>query len=164
MKTIDKKLTIGLIFYPRDKSQIDLKRIYKKVEMSERWEVNYLLKNLEIQFSSHRDDIIIRADGRVFYYRNYEKEQISSGEIKFLWGETMVLIDELKIDVKYENEVDISIHAIDAGKVYEMNKSSIEEFCQNLLHNFSLRVISDKASALATITPVPETIPFKVLG
>ena len=164
MKTIDKKLTIGLIFYPMDKSQIDLKRIYKKVEMSERWEVNYLLKNLEIQFSSHRDDIIIRADGRVFYYRNYEKEQISSGEIKFLWDESMGLIDELRMDVKYENEIDISIHAKNADKVYEINKSSIEEFCQNLLRNFSLSAISDKESALATITPVPEAIPFKVLG
>ena len=161
---MDKKSTIGLIFYPKDKSRIDIKGIYKKVEMCERWKVNQLLENLEIQFSSYSDDIIIREDGRIFYYRNFEKELTSSGELTSLWNEALELITELKLDVRYENEIDISIHAKNPQEIYERNKSSIEKFCQKMLRNFSLRVRSDKASALATITPVPETIPFKVLG
>ena len=132
--------------------------------MSKGWEVKHLLENLEIQFSSYRDDIIIRADGRMFYYRNFGRKQVSPEEIKSMWDEAVGLIDELKMDVNYENEVDISIHAKNADKVYEMNKSSLDEFCQNLLQIFSLSAISDKESALATIIPVPEIVPFKVLG
>jgi hypothetical protein len=81
-----------------------------------------------------------------------------------MWVEALVLINELNLDVKYENEIDISIHAENPDKAYRENKRSLEDFGQNLLRNFSLSTISDKESALATITPVPETIPFKVLG
>ena len=81
-----------------------------------------------------------------------------------MWEEALELINELNLDVKYGNEIDISIHAENPDKVYEENKRSLEDFGQNLLCNFSLSVITDKESALATITPVPEAIPFKVLG
>ena len=166
MKTMDSnnKLTVGFVFYPEEESRIDLKRIYRKIEKLEKWKIDHLFENLEIQLSFHNDNVIIEDCGGIFYHRKFETHYVSSQELKSMWEEALKLINELNLDVRYENEIDLSIHAKNPQEIYERNKQSIEEFCQNLLRNFSLSVISDKASAFATITPVPETIPFKVLG
>jgi len=158
------KLTLGLNFYSKDEKRIDLGRIRKEIEKVEKWEIQHIFGNLEIQVSSQVDEVIIENQGSVFFYRAFEKEHISLGELKSMWSDALELINELKLDVRYENEIDISIHAKNPQEIYERNKSSIEKFCQKMLRNFSLRVISDKASALATIAPALETIPFKVLG
>ena len=158
------KLTLGLNFYSKDEKRIDLGKICKEIEKVEKWKIQHIFGNLDIHVSSQVDEVIIENQGSVFFYRAFEKEHISSEELKSMWSDALKLINELNLDVRYENEIDISIHAKNPQESYERNKQSIEEFCQNLLRNFSLRVISDKASALATITPVPEAVPFKVLG
>ena len=158
------KLTLGLNFYSKDEKRIDLERICEEIEKVEKWKIQHIFGNLEIQVSSQVDEVIIENQGSVFFYRAFEKEYISSEELKSMWSDALKLINELKLDVRYENEIDISIHAKNPQEIYERNKSSIEEFCQKMLRNFSLRVRSDKASALATITPVPEVVPFNVLG
>jgi hypothetical protein len=166
MKTMDSnnKLTVGFVFYPEKEARLDLERIYRKIEKLEKWKIDHLFENLEIQLSFHNDNVIIEDYGGVFYHRKFDEQIVSSKELKSMWDEVIKLINELNLDVKYENEIDISIHAKNPQEVYERNKQSIEEFGQNLLRNFSLSVISGKASAFATVTPVPETIPFKVLG
>ena len=158
------KLTIGLNFYSKNGKQIDLRRIRKGVEKFEKWKIKHIFGNLEIQVSSHTDEAIIEDLGGVFFYRTFEKEYMSTEDLRSMWKEALKLINELNLDVRYENEIDISIHAKNPQEIYERNKTSIEEFGQNLLRNFSLSVISDRESALATITPVPEAIPFKVFG
>ncbi len=158
------KLTLGLNFYSKDEKRLDLGRICKEIEKVEKWKIQHIFGNLEIQVSSQVDEVIIENKGSVFFYRVFEKEHISSEELESMWSEALKLINELKLDVRYENEIDISIHAENPKETYERNKRPIEEFSQNLLRNFSLSVRSDNASALATITPVPEAVPFKVLG
>ena len=166
MKTMDNnnKLTVGFIFYPLDDCLIDLKMVYRKVEKLENWKIDHLVENLEIQLSFHNDNVIIEDYGGFFYHRKFEGQYVSSRELKSMWNDALELINELNLNVRYENEIDISIHAENPKETYERNKRPIEEFSQNLLRNFSLSVRSDKASALATIIPVPEAIPFKVLG
>jgi hypothetical protein len=158
------KLTLGLNFYSKDEKRIDLGRICKEIEKAEKWKIQHIFGNLEIQVSSQVDEVIIENQGSVFFYRAFEKEHISSEELKSMWDELKKIIKELKLDVVYENEIDISIHAENPRWIYKINKQSIEDFGLMILQNFSLREISDKKSTLATITPVPETIPFKVLG
>ncbi|NQE44718.1 hypothetical protein C5S31_01680 [ANME-1 cluster archaeon GoMg2] len=158
------KLILGLIFHSKDEKRIDLGRICKGIEKVEEWKIKHIFGNIEIQFSSQVDEVIIENQGSVFFYRAFEKEHISSEELKSMWNDALKLINELNLNVIYENEIDISIHAENPKETYERNKRPIEEFSQNILRNFSLSVRSDKASALATITPVPEAIPFKVLG
>lgn len=158
------KLMVGLNFYPKDGKLIDLREAYRKIKKLEEWNIEYLFENIVIKLSSHNDRVIIEDQGNIFYYRTFEKEYMSAEDLKSMWNEVLELVTELNLDVRYENEIDISIHAKNPQEIYERNKQSIEEFGQNLLHSFSLSVISDKASALATITPVPETVPFKVLG
>jgi len=158
------KLTLGLNFYSKDEKRIDLGRICKEFEKAEKWKIKHIFGNLEIQVSSQVDEVIIENQGSVFFYRAFEKEHISSEELKSMWDELKKIIKELKLDVVYENEIDISIHAENPRRIYKINKQSIVDFCLMILHNFSLREISDKKSTLTTITPVPETIPFKVLG
>ncbi len=158
------KLTMGLNFYSKDEKRIDLGRICEEIEKVEKWKIQHIFGNLEIQVSSQVDEVIIENQGSVFFYRAFEKEHISPEELKSMWNDALKLINELKLDVIYENEIGISIHAENPKETYERNKRPIEEFSQNLLRNFSLSVRSDKASALATIIPVPEAVPFKVLG
>ena len=158
------KLMVGLNLYPKDGKLIDLREAYRKIKKLEEWNIEYLFENIVIKLSSHNDRVIIEDQGNIFYYRTFEKEYMSAEDLKSMWNEVLELVTELNLDVRYENEIDISIHAKNPQEIYERNKQSIEEFGQNLLHSFSLSVISDKASALATITPVPETVPFKVLG
>ncbi|MGB3458936.1 MAG: hypothetical protein WBB08_06510 [Halobacteriota archaeon] len=158
------KLTIGLNFYSKNGKQIDLRRIRKGVEKFEKWKPDYIFDDLEIQVSSHTDEAIIEDLGDVFFYRTFEKEYMSAEDLRSMWNEVLKLINELNLEVRYENEIDISIHAKNPQEVYERNKRSIADFGREILRNFSLRVRSDKASALATITPISETIPFKVLG
>lgn len=158
------KLTIGLNFYSKDGKQIDLRRIRKELEKFEKWKIKHIFGKIEIQLSSHTDEAIIEDQGGVFFYRTFEKEYMSAEDLKSMWDEALELITELKLRVMYKNEIDISIHAKNPQESYERNKQSIEKFCQKMLRNFSLRVRSDKASVLTTITPVPEAISFKVLG
>ena len=158
------KLRVGLNFYPKDGKVIDLREVCRKIKKLEKWNIEYLFENIVIKLSSHNNRVLIEDQGNIFYYRIFEKGYLSADDLKSMWEEALELITELNLNVRYENEIDISIHAKNPQEVYERNKQSVEEFGQNLLHNFSLSVISDKASALATITPVPETIPFKVLG
>jgi hypothetical protein len=157
------KLTVGFVFYPEKETRLDLERMYRKIKELEKWKIDHLFENLEIQLSFHNDNVIIEDYGGVFYHRKFEEQIVSSKDLKSMWDEVIKLINELNLGVRYENEIDISIHAKNADKVFEKNKQSIEEFGQKILRNFSLSVINDKASALATITPVPEAIPFKVL-
>ena len=164
---MSEKIVVGLLLFAdySKKNDINLREIYDETMKKGKWKPIRPIENLDILFSIEEDKMIrIRRDGSLFYYKKFKSQYLSLKELKSMWEEALKLINELNLDVKYENEIDISIHAENPDKAYEENKPLIEEFCQNLLHNFSLSVISDKASALATITPVPEAIPFKVLG
>jgi len=152
------KLTVGLNFYSKNEKQIDLARICKEIEGIEKWKIKRIFGNIEVHASSRTDEVIIESQGSIFFYRAFKKECISPEELKSMWNEASKLINALNLETKYKNEVDISIHAKTPQEIYEKNKQSIEEFGQNLLLNFSLSVISDKESALATIIPVPETL------
>lgn len=158
------KLILGFNFHSKDEKRIYLGRICKEIEKAERWKIRHIFRNLEVHVSFQGDEVIIENQGSVFFYRAFEKEHISAEELKSMWNDALKLINELNLDINYENEIDISIHAKNPQEIYERNKGQIEEFCQNLLRNFSLHVISDEVSALATITPVPEAVPFNVLG
>ena len=161
----DEQIAIGLLLFADSrKKKLDLQD-YNSIIKKKEWKLIRMIEDLDIVFSTEDNRVVrIRRDGSIFYIRKFKEQQVPSKELKSMWGEALELIKELNLSIKYENEIDISIHAKNADKVYEINKRSIERFGQNLLHNFSLSVISDKASAFATITPVPETIPFKVLG
>ena len=164
---MSEKIVVGLLLFAdySKKEDLNLREIYDETMKKGKWKPVRLIENLDILFSIEEDKMIrIRRDGSLFYYKKFKSQYLSRKELKSMWEEALELINELNLDVKYENEIDISIHAENPDKAYEETKQSIEKFCQNLLRNFSLSVISDKASALATITPVPETIPFKVLG
>jgi hypothetical protein len=159
---MSEKTVVGLLLFAdySKKKNLNLREIYGETVKKEKWKPIRLIENLDILFSIEEDKMIrIRRDGSLFYYKKFKSQHLSRKELKSMWEEALELIN-----VKYENEIDISIHAENPAKAYEENKQSIEEFGQNLMHNFSLSAISDKESALATITPVPETIPFKVLG
>lgn len=164
MIIMNNKLVVGLNFYTKDTNLIDLRDVRKKIENLGKWHIEYLFKNIVIKISARNDKVIIEDQGNIFYYRPFKKGHISAEDMRLMWEEASKLINELNLDVKYENEVNISFHAENIAEVYEENKQSIRSFSQNLLQNFSLREISDIKSALTTITPVPETIPFKVLG
>jgi hypothetical protein len=164
---MSEKTVVGLLLFAdySKKKNLNLKEIYDETVKKGKWVPIRIIENLDISFSIEEDKMIrIRRDGSLFYYKKFKSHYLSQKELKFMWEEVLELINELNFDVKYENEIDISIHAENPDKAYRENKRSLEEFSQNLLRNFSLSVITDKASALATITPIPETIPFKVLG
>jgi|LGVE01.1.fsa_nt_gb hypothetical protein len=161
------KIVIGLLLFAdyAKKKNLNLRGIYDETVKKGKWKPIRLIEDLDILFSIEEDKMIrIRRDGSLFYYKKFKSQYLSRKELKSMWEEALELINELNLDVKYGNEIDISIHAENPDKVYEENKRSLEDFGQNLLCNFSLSVITDKESALATITPVPEAIPFKVLG
>jgi len=164
---MSEKIVVGLLRftdYAKNKD-LNLTKIYDEIVKKGKWKPIRPIENLDILFSIKDDKTIrIRRDGSLFYYKKFLGQYFSPEDLKSMWEEALKLINELNLDVRYENEIDLSIHAKNPQEIYERNKQSIEEFCQNLLRNFSLSVISDKASAFATITPVPETIPFKVLG
>lgn len=164
---MSEKIVVGLLLFAdySKKKDLNLKEIYDETVKKGKWKPIRLIENLDILFSIEEDKMIrIRRDGSLFYYKKFKSQYLSLPELKAMREEALELINELNLNVIYENEIDISIHAKNPQEVYERNKRPIEDFGQNLLHNFSLSVISDKESALATITPVPEAIPFKVLG
>lgn len=164
---MSEKTVVGLLLFAdySEKNNLNLREIYDETVKKGKWKPIRLIENLDILFSIEEDKMIrIRRDGSLFYYKKFKSQYLSLPELKAMREEALELINELKLDVRYENKIDISIHAENPKDVYERNKRQIEEFSQSLLRNFSLRVISDKESALAMITPVPETIPFKVLG
>ena len=161
---MNNNLVVGLNFYSKDSNLIDLRDVCKKNENLGKWNIEYLFENIVIKISACNDKVIIEDQGNIFYYRPFKKGHISAEDIRLMWEEASKLINELNLNVKYENTVNISFHAENIAEVYEENKRSLEDFGLMILQNFSLREISDKKSTLATITPVPETIPFKVLG
>ena len=164
---MSEKIVVGLLLFAdyAKKKNLNLRGIYDETVKKEKWKPIRIIENLDILFSIEEDTMIrIRRDGSLFYYKKFKSQYLSRKELKSMWEEALELINELNLDVKYENEIDISIHAENPDKAYEKNKRSLEEFGQNILRNFSLSTMSDKDSALTTITPVPETIPFKVLG
>ncbi len=161
------KIVVGLLLFAdyAKKKNLNLREIYDETVKKGKWMPIRIIENLDILFSIEEATMIrIRRDGSLFYYKKFKSQYLSRKELKSMWEEALELINELNLDVKYENEIDISIHAENPDKAYEENKRSLEDFSQNLLRNFSLSTMSDKESTLATITPVPETIPFKVLG
>jgi hypothetical protein len=164
---VSEKIVVGLLLFAdyAKKKNLNLRGIYDETVKEGKWKPIRIIENLDILFSIEEDKLIrIRRDGSLFYYKKFKSQYLSRKELKSMWDEALELINELNLDVKYENEIDISIHAESPQDIYERNKRSLEDFGLNLLRNFSLSVISDKESALATITPVPETMPFKVLG
>ncbi|RCV65912.1 hypothetical protein C5S53_01370 [Methanophagales archaeon] len=161
---MNNNLVVGLNFYSKDSNLIDLRDVCKKNENLGKWNIEYLFENIVIKISACNDKVIIEDQGNIFYYRPFKKGHISAEDIRLMWEEASKLINELNLNVKYENTVNISFHAENIAEVYEENKRSLEDFGLMILQNFSLREISDKKSMLATITPIPETIPFKVLG
>ena len=164
---MSEKIVVGLLLFAdySKKKDLNLKEIYDETVKKGKWKPIRLIENLDILFSIEEDKMIrIRRDGSLFYHKKFKSQYLSLPELKAMREEALELINELNLNVIYENKIDISIHAKNPQEVYERNKRPIEDFGQNLLHNFSLSVISDKESALAMITPVPETIPFKVLG
>ena len=164
---VSEKIIVGLLHFAdyAKKKNLNLRGIYDETVKKGKWVPIRIIENLDILFSIEEDTMIrIRRDGSLFYYKKFKSQYLSRKELKSMWEEALELINELNLDVKYENEIDISIHAENPDKAYEKNKRSLEEFGQNILRNFSLSTMSDKDSALTTITPVPETIPFKVLG
>lgn len=164
---MSEKIVVGLLLFAdySKKKNLNLKEIYGETVKKGKWKPIRLIENLDILFSIEEDKMIrIRKDGSLFYYKKFKNQCLSLKELKSMWEEALEHINELNLDIRYENEIDISIHAEKPQEIYERNKRSIEDFGQNILRNFSLSVMSDRESALATITPVPEAVPFKVLG
>ena len=164
---MSEKTVVGLLLFAdySEKNNLNLREIYDETVKEGKWKPIRLIENLDILFSIEEDKMIrIRRDGSLFYYKKVKSQYLSLNELKSMWEEALEIINELKLNVRYENKIEISIHAENPQEIYERNKQSIEEFGQNLLRNYSLSVTSDKASVLTTITPVPEAIPFKVLG
>ncbi|MGB2842048.1 MAG: hypothetical protein WBC40_06180 [Halobacteriota archaeon] len=160
---MSEKIVVGLLRFTdyAKKKDLNLTKIYDEIVKKGKWKPIRLIENLDILFSIKDDKTIrIRRDGSLFYYKKFLGQYFSPEDLKSMWDEFQKIMNGLNLDVVYENEIGISIHAESPGKTYEENKSSIDEFFQKLLRNFSVSEISDKESTFVTITPDPEAIPL----